>query len=333
MTVRLPAWLQTGSYTAETDRFIPTGLLTPGGATTARGGVRRWSGNEFQAVPTTPTATMQVTIKPGMAWVQGAYSSVQGVYAVVNDGDVNMAIGAAHASLARIDLVVLEILDQTYSGSSNAAQLRIVQGTPLATPVAPALTGSYIILAQIRVGAGVTSIVTSAITDVRPYAAALGGVLPVKDQASRLALTGLPSGVEVLEADTGRVYQYGYGPSGGWLYAYGGTAPLSWVNPTLLNGWTAYGLDFQPTRYRKTSTGQVELEIMSKFGSSTTILNLPAGYRPGLRLILAGRGGEPNCGVRWDILPNGDVFVQMTDAPLTGTSKWASLSATFTAEL
>lgn len=330
MTVRLPAWLQTGTYTAETDRFVPTGLLTPSSATAARGGVRRWAGNEFQVVPTTPTATMQVTVKAGMAWIQGAYSSVQGVYVTVNDGDVNLALGAAHASLARIDLVVLEILDSTYSGASNTAQLRIVQGTPLSTPTAPAVTGSYIVLASIRVGAGTTSIATSAITDVRPYATALGGILPVKDKTSRLALTGLPAGTEVLEVDTGRVYQYGYGPSGGWIYVRGGTSPTDeWITPTLLNNWSLYGgtgVVWRGPRYRKTN-GMVEIQgIVAPGAASAPIFQLPAGYRPNLVLIFSVAAGTNIDTVgRIDVYPNGDVR-HVSPAGVT----WMSMTFTFT---
>lgn len=334
MTVRLPAWLQSGAYTAEIDRTVGTGLLTPSSATASRGGVRRWSGNEFQAVATAP-ASMQITVKAGMAWVQGAYSTVQGSYVVLNDGDVTLPIAAAHASLARIDLVILEILDSTYSGASNTGQLRVVLGTAAASPVAPSVTGSYVVLAQVRVNAGVTSIAASAITDVRPYVGAVGGLLPVKNQAERLALTGLPSGTDVLELDTGRVYQSGYGSGAGWIYAYGGTPPMDWTTPTLLNGWTLYqgtGTVWRGPRFRKTSAGQVEIQGFTQAGSfGASIFQLPVGYRPGLKLILVGQSGEPNMSARYDIAPDGFVIhAQPEHAYAQNTNNWLSFNVSFT---
>lgn len=334
MTVRLPAWLQSGAYTAEIDRTVGTGLLTPSSATGARGGVRRWSGNEFQAVATGP-ASMQITVKPGMAWVPGGYSAFQGAYVVLNDADVNLTIAAAHASLPRIDLVALEVLDGTYSGSSNQGQLRIVTGTAASTPLAPSITGSFIVLAQVRVNAGVTSIASSAITDLRPYVGAVGGILPVKNQAERLALTGLPSGTPVMEIDTGRVYQSGYGPGTGWIYAYGGTPPIDWIVPTFLNGWTNYpqtGTVWRGVRFGKTPAGQVEIQGFAMAGAfGATLFVLPAGYRPALRLIFVGATGEPNMSARYDIAPDGSVFHHVGEHAYTvGANNWLSFNVSFT---
>jgi hypothetical protein len=331
VTVRLPAWLQTGSYTAELDRQVATALLTPSSATGARGGVRRWSGNEFQVVPTGP-ATMQVAVKPGMAWIQGAFSSAQGAYAVMNDADVVLAIAGAHPTLARIDLVVLEVLDSTYSGSSNLGQLRVVTGTAAASPALPSVTGSYIVLAQVRVSAAVTSIITSAITDVRPYVSAVGGYIPVKNATERVNLTGLSSGAEALELDTGRVYQWGYGASGGWVYAYGGTSPVVWITPTLINGWSLFpatGTTWRGPRYRKNAIGQVEMQGIVQSGSGgPVIFQLPAGYRPGLQTIFAaaaGDSGNNNVFGRFDVLADGSVYHMIPSNP-----KWVSLTCVFT---
>lgn len=331
MTVRLPAWLQAGAYTAEIDRTVGTSLLMPGSAIGARGGVRRWSGNEFQVVATAP-ATMQIAVKPGMAWVQGAYSTLQGAYVVVNDADVNLSIAGAHATLSRIDLIVLEILDSTYFGGSNLGQLRVVLGTPASNPIAPTVTGSFIVLAQVRVNPGVTSIAASAITDVRPYVGAVGGILPVKNQTERIALTGLSAGTDVLELDTGRVYQYGFGSGTTWVYAYGGTAPVSWVTPTLLNGWKLFpdtGTVWRGPRFRKLPHGQVEVQGMVKSGTAgSAIFQLPVGYRPSLQLIfVCAVGTSINTYGRLDIFSNGNV-VNTSPSDVS----WLSLNCTFTTD-
>jgi hypothetical protein len=140
VTVLLPAWLQTGSYTAEIDRFVGTALLNPGASLTGRGGVRVVAGTEFQVTASVPPA-MTVSVGAGMAFVQGASSATQGVYTVVNDSSFTLAVSAANPSNPRIDLVVLEVLDQAYSGSSNLAQVRVLAGTPATNPAPPTATG------------------------------------------------------------------------------------------------------------------------------------------------------------------------------------------------
>lgn len=201
MTVLLPAWLQTGAYTAEHDRFVPTALLNPSAGLTGRGGVRLVAGTEFQVTAATPPA-MTVAIASGMAFVQGGIGAVQGVYTVVNDSTYQVSVLAANTSNPRIDLVVLEVLDQAYSGTSNLAQVRVLAGTPSATPVRPTPTGSFITLAQVLVPAGATSITNSNITDVRPFATALGAPVPVRSVAERDALTSKYNGLRVSIMDS-----------------------------------------------------------------------------------------------------------------------------------
>lgn len=196
MTVLLPAWLQTGAYTAEHDRFVATALLNPSTSLTGRGGVRLVTGTEFQVTASSPPA-MTVSISAGMAFVQGGIGPVQGVYTVVNDSTYQVAVSTANLNNPRIDLVVLEVLDQAYAGTSNLAQVRVLAGTPSATPVAPTPTGSFITLAQILVPAGATTVTNSNITDIRPFATALGAPLPVRNLAERNALANKYSGLRV----------------------------------------------------------------------------------------------------------------------------------------
>jgi hypothetical protein len=311
---------------------VATGLLFPSGALTSRGGVRRWNGNEMKVSATGP-ATMQVTVAPGVAWVPGGFSNTQGSYAVVNNTTVSLGISSAPASQSRIDLVVLQVLDSGYSGSVDQAQLNVIVGTPASSPVPPAVAGNFIILAQVRVSAGVSSIASSAITDVRPYLAGIGGVLPVKNATERTALgSSLPTGSEVLEIDTGRIYQSGFG-TGGWLYTRGGTPPVTWVNVTSLkNGWHLYtdnGTFWQAPRYCKKPDGTVELQGIIAAGSVNTMFTLPAGYRPNLWLIFpASVGTNIDAYGRVDVAPNGDVVYK---AP--SNCGWVSVSGIrFTAD-
>lgn len=198
----MPAWLQNGSYSAETDRSTFTGLLSASSGLSSRSGVRFYSGGEFQVKQSAPAA-MSIDVTAGMAFVSGVFSSTQGVYTVVNDATFTTTIAAAHPTLPRIDLVILEVLDQIYSGISNLAQVRVVAGTPAAAPVIPTVaTTNYITLAQVFVPAAVAAIVTGNITDARTYAGLLNQPIPVRSAAERNAIPTI-EGLQVYRMDNG----------------------------------------------------------------------------------------------------------------------------------
>lgn len=180
MSVTLPCWLQSGSYSAELDRQAISALgAGASGKISARSGVLR-STNSEMAVAQTSTASMAVTVAPGKALVSGTFTTTQGTYVVQNSSSVTLSVAAASTTLARIDLVVIQVQDSVYSGSLNQALLTVITGTPASTPAAPALPSSALALAQVRVGANATSVVTANITDSRLFTAAAGGIVPVQ---------------------------------------------------------------------------------------------------------------------------------------------------------
>lgn len=104
---------------------------------------------------------LQVKVPAGSAMVRGHYytSTAQEV----------LAIGAAHATLARIDSVVLEL-----DPSGNTILLKVIAGTAASSPVAPTLTqtdaGVYQIrLANVAVAANATTIAAGNVTDTRTF--------------------------------------------------------------------------------------------------------------------------------------------------------------------
>lgn len=307
MTVLLPAWLQAGAYNAETDRSVPTGLIVGSSSTAARGGIRRWSDEDFKVTATGP-ATMQVIVKSGIAWVAGVFTATQGIYAVVNNSDVTLAIGAAPSSQSRFDLVIVEVLDQVYAGTDNLGRVRVVQGVPGASPTVPAVTGNAVILARILVSANVTSISTSAIVDLRKFTTANGGILPVLNEADRLATTGLPSGTEVLEVSTLRVWQW---TGAVWAYLHGGSPPVIAVTPAAeWDNWsTLHGGNWELLRATKVDNivhVQGLLTNTSSFSSSRTMFTLPAGYRPE-RIHLTSTWTGIGAAYRTEVMPSGVV--------------------------
>lgn len=99
--------------------------------------------------------------------VAAGYAIVRG-HAYYNSAQVTLTIGAA-SSNPRIDVVVLK-LDPT----ANTITLAVVAGTPGASPAVPSLSqtdeGTYeLAIAQVAVGASVTTISAGNVSDLRPY--------------------------------------------------------------------------------------------------------------------------------------------------------------------
>jgi len=99
----------------------------------------------------------------GNAWISGS----DAMYRFYSDAQLSLAIATADATNPRIDLVVAGV-DTTVT--PNNPTIKVITGTPAATPAAPAIPAGYIGLAEVAVAANATTISTSNITDIRPYA-------------------------------------------------------------------------------------------------------------------------------------------------------------------
>lgn len=124
-------------------------------------------------------ANMSVDVAAGSCWVKGDDSALQPLYRCYNDGTVNVAVTTSDPTNPRIDRVIAEVRDATFSGSFSDWRIRIVAGTPAGSPSAPALPNNAISLATIAVGAAVSSIVTANITDLRANASIGAGDAPL----------------------------------------------------------------------------------------------------------------------------------------------------------
>lgn len=184
MTVHLPpGWLENAGATHTAAQLrsylgsLITGSYVTSEALKSRGGVHPQLGRQL-AVSQTPTPSMAVIVGNGIAWIPGTESGTQGSYCVLNDADVTVSIATAHGSLPRIDIVQIRVRDSFYSGTQDDAVIDVKTGTPASSPVAPTPDPNALVLAEVLVGAGVSSIVNANITDKRRYLAAAGGVLP-----------------------------------------------------------------------------------------------------------------------------------------------------------
>lgn len=210
MTVANPSgWLQNAGNTHTAAQLrnainaIVAGSVSSGSLVT-RGGVNTALGNKLQ-VTQTGSPSMAVLVRSGHAVVPGSENTTQGGYHVYNDADVTLTVTAAHASLPRIDLVCFKVEDSQYSGSNNLGSLVVVAGTPAGSPVAPTAPNNSLTLAQIAVGAGVTSIVNANITDTRRWIAAAGGTIVCTSTTRPASGTVVESQV-IYETDTDIIY-------------------------------------------------------------------------------------------------------------------------------
>ena len=107
---------------------------------------------------TTPGNGLAVSVAAGSAWING--------YRYENTDDLNLPLTTANGSNPRIDRIVVRL-----SQVSRSIQLAVVDGTPAATPSAPALTRTSDVyelgIADVLIPAAATSIATNNITDTR----------------------------------------------------------------------------------------------------------------------------------------------------------------------
>lgn len=190
-----PAWMQAGSYPARTDRLVIASLLSYPGfladeATPQRirQGVRPSHTNQQLKVRAAPTPNMTVIVSAGTAYVDNHDSGGAGTYVCVNDADVTLDIQpSGGAGQYRRDCVVASVYDAETAGTVSEWRLEVIQGVYAASAgaaVRPSLPPNAQVLADVAVGASVTSIGAGNITDIRQYTVAAGGVVPVSSNGT-----------------------------------------------------------------------------------------------------------------------------------------------------
>lgn len=110
------------------------------------------------AFAVTALTGMNVNVAAGRAWLDHTWT--------LNDSNLVLTVEASEPALNRIDTVCIEV----YSDNNiRTNSIKIVKGTPAGSPVAPTMTNTTGLkqypLANISVGAGVTSITSGNITN------------------------------------------------------------------------------------------------------------------------------------------------------------------------
>lgn len=223
-----PAWLQTGSYPARTDRLVMASIVASSG---------RVSSSDL-VVTQSATPGMRVTVSAGRAWILGTTTVYQGAYNLVNDSAIEVVITASSAINPRRDLIIARIQDATISGSVDSATIEVVTGTPAASPVTPAAPANSIVLAVIAVAANASSIVTANINTSMVLTATLFSQM--KNDIVVCTSTTRPVGIDryvgvrILETDTLREWTWN---GSAWSYRGGGPAPRSRIATSGTSTW------------------------------------------------------------------------------------------------
>jgi hypothetical protein len=208
------------AYSGQELRLTTVAPFVAGNGTAlgARSGVRLGGSGTELLVQAQASPNMTVKVNPGIFVAQGQTSSTQGPYTWCLDTVTNLTISAAHATLARTDLIAVRIRDASID-TSGARDGNVIVITGTAGGGVPSLPtdASYYTIAQISVPAAVTNIGGGGggtITDKRAFTAALGGVVPYSSSARA---TGLPAGTPGYPTDLGYPEFYdgaGYYPTG-----------------------------------------------------------------------------------------------------------------------
>lgn len=149
-----------------------------------------------------------VQLATGRGWVRGFYYE--------NDASLTIPVAAAHPTLPRIDAVVIRL-----DTAANTVLATVIQGSPAASPSAPALVNTAtqfdVLLALVSVPAAATVITLANVTDRRVFAAG-GGKMFRRSPNSVEAITqwATEEGVNLLEIT----------PEG-WLRGTSSVAPVS----------------------------------------------------------------------------------------------------------
>ncbi|WP_052682194.1 hypothetical protein [Saccharothrix sp. ST-888] len=282
------AWQQGGTYAARTDRLsVISGFLGYPGTSAdeptplrTRSGVKPSYQNAQLKVSAQTTPNMSVQVTAGFGYVENRDLAGYGAYTVVNDAPVTLPIAASSGTQYRKDTVVVQVLDAETLGTVNSALLLVVQG-PYAASAGAAVRGAIppnsIVLADIAVNAGVTSITNAAITDGRQYQVGSGGILPVTSATMPdhphpgQALYATDTDTLYLGKANGTTAQVSLGTWTGYTTTWAGAT----TNPNIGNGTLV-------SRYSQVGkTVNVLIKIISgsttTWGSGTWSWTLPAG--------------------------------------------------------
>lgn len=124
-----PAFADAREYDAEFLRMVMQGAGIMEGVAPATPGTSPMA--DFKV--TTGASGLNVSVAAGRAFVQGDTRSTQGLYFCLSGAAETVTIPAAHATLPRIDAIVLQVVDADVSGSATNWDVTYQSGTATAS--------------------------------------------------------------------------------------------------------------------------------------------------------------------------------------------------------
>jgi hypothetical protein len=107
-----------------------------------------------------------VSIAPAVWVLAGSAPATTGGVLWAPPGFVTASLSAAHPTLARHDLITLQVTDPGTSSTSGSSDAVVVQGTPASSPADPSVPTGALVIARVNVRAGTSSIVQNDITQL-----------------------------------------------------------------------------------------------------------------------------------------------------------------------
>lgn len=173
MTLLPTQWVPNQAYTASEDRHLLESLG-------AKEGPVDITADFVPTVPIGGDPNRSIRVSAGRCFIKGDDAVArQGVYHQVNDASEMVPLAAAHATLARIDRVSVQVVDGGVFGGSSQRYFVVTTGTPAASPVAPGLPPTAMPVANVLSAAGAAGVVVPAdISDARPGSSG-GAIFPL----------------------------------------------------------------------------------------------------------------------------------------------------------
>ena len=265
-------------------------------------GVKTGSLNELEVFA--DSTGMQVKVKSGQAMIRGHYYQ--------NTAEVILTVTAADLSNPRIDTVLIEL-----DPSANTIVLRIVAGTPGASPTPTALvqtdSGVYQFkLAEVLVATGAITIIAGAVTDGRTYLGAFTGTVPGSAITGEITVATMDGDRLLNNIDTATI----------------SSANVTSLNVAAISDLTASATELNYTA-GVTSAIQTQLDAkdsgtMSRCDGTFTLTIPSATFAAGDRVDFV------NIGTGVITFAGSGVTVNSVDAAVTIDTQWAGATFFFT---
>lgn len=186
----------------------------------------------------------------------------------------------ADATNPRVDLVVLRIDDPDNGGQSDrTASLEVVKGTPAANPARPTVDGTEVYEALARIDIPRQGQGQPAITDLRHFTAAAGGVVPVNKESELDDVTS-DVGAHAFVIDTNKIYVR---QASGWK-ALATADEVSQAQSRIEKRFQAGRLSFSPKANEITHK---EVKFSPAFSKTPNVIISPEGNAAGTLKMVA----------------------------------------------